>query len=80
VVGTLGLVREVRNPAQMIAIRSNCILAATTLLIIILAARGTTAAQTPSVESNMPKPGVKEVQVPFASLKALRDDQGWRNR
>jgi len=53
----------------MIAIRSNCILAATTLLIILLAASGTTAAQTPSAESNMPKPGVKEVQVPFASLK-----------
>ena len=55
----------------MIAIRSNCILAATTLLIILilLAASGTTAAQTPGAESKPPKPGVKEVQVPFASLK-----------
>ncbi|HWO33634.1 MAG TPA: hypothetical protein VNO32_32965 [Candidatus Acidoferrum sp.] len=53
----------------MIAIRSNCILAATTLLIILPAASGTTVAQTPTAESNMPKPGVKEVQVPFASLK-----------
>jgi virginiamycin B lyase len=69
VVGTFRVVCLVRNPAQMIAIRSNCILAATTLLIILLAASGTTVAQTPSAESNMPKPGVKEVQVPFASLK-----------
>jgi hypothetical protein len=53
----------------MIAIRSNCIFAATTLLIILLAASGTTAAQTPSAESNMPKQGVKEVQIPFTSLK-----------
>jgi virginiamycin B lyase len=53
----------------MIAIRSNCILAATTLLIILLAAIGTAAGQTPSAESHLPKPGVKEVQVPFVSLK-----------
>ncbi len=69
VVGTFRVVCSVRNPAQMTAIRSNCIFAATTLLIILLAASGTTVAQTPSAESNMPKPGVKEVQVPFASLK-----------
>jgi len=68
-VAAFGVVCSLRNPTQMIAICSNCILAATTLLIILLATSGTTAAQTPSAESNMPKPGVKEVQVPFASLK-----------
>jgi virginiamycin B lyase len=51
----------------MIVIRSDLILR--TLLFLLLLASGTVAAQSAS-ESNHPKPGVKEVQVPFASLKA----------
>src|ERR1039457_7549956 len=38
------------------------------LLFVILAANGTIVAQ-PATESNLPKLGVKEVQIPFASLK-----------
>jgi hypothetical protein len=38
------------------------------LLFVILAANGTVVAQ-PATESNLPKLGVKEVQIPFASLK-----------
>ena len=51
----------------MIAIR---LLSMPKLLLVLLAANGTVAAQTSSSpEWNVPKPGVKQVQVPFASLK-----------
>jgi len=54
----------------MIAIRSNRLLSMPKLLLVLLAANGTVAAQTSSSpEWNVPKPGVKQVQVPFASLK-----------
>jgi virginiamycin B lyase len=39
------------------------------ILLIVLAACYVAAAQTSTTESNVPRPGVKEVQVPFASLK-----------
>jgi virginiamycin B lyase len=52
----------------MIAIRSKCILAVTTLLFMLLGASGTLVAQS-APESNLSKPGVKGVQAPFASLK-----------
>ena len=46
------------------------LLAMKVALALILAARTLAAvAQTPSSEWNVPKPGVKEVQVSFASLK-----------
>lgn len=40
------------------------------LLVALLAGQGVLA-QTPGPETKIPKPGVKEVQVPFASLKPL---------
>src|SRR4029077_17773025 len=40
-----------------------------TLALILAASTLATVAQTPSSEWNVPKPGVKEVQVSFASLK-----------
>jgi hypothetical protein len=61
-----GMLSE-KSAAQMIAIRSDLILLK--LLFLLLVASGTVAAQS-APESNLPKPGVKEVQVPFASLKA----------
>jgi hypothetical protein len=39
------------------------------ILLVVLAAGYVAAAQTSATESNVPRPGVKEVQVPFASLK-----------
>jgi virginiamycin B lyase len=39
-------------------------------LALVLAAGTLAAAQTPSSEWNVPKPGIKEVQVPFSSLRA----------
>jgi len=55
---------------KMITIRSNCILPVTTLLFILLVgASGTVAAQSATNEWNVLKPGVKEVQAPFPSLK-----------
>jgi virginiamycin B lyase len=39
------------------------------LLLLLIATCGTAPAQNSSAESNVPKPGVKEVQTPFASLK-----------
>lgn len=39
------------------------------LLLLLIATCGTAPAQNSSAKSNVPKPGVKEVQVPFASLK-----------
>jgi hypothetical protein len=39
------------------------------ILLVVLAACYVAAAQTSATESNVPRPGVKEVQVPFASLK-----------
>jgi len=51
----------------MIAIRSNRILPVT-ILFVLLGASGTLVAQS-APESNLPKLGVKEVQIPFASLK-----------
>jgi virginiamycin B lyase len=40
------------------------------LLLLLLASTGTVGAQTFSAESKVPKPGVKEVQIPFGSLRA----------
>jgi virginiamycin B lyase len=39
------------------------------LLLLLLSSTGAAVAQTSSTEWNVPKPGVKEVQVPFASLR-----------
>jgi len=39
------------------------------ILLLVVAACGTVAAQTSGSVSNIPQPGVKEVQVPFASQK-----------
>jgi virginiamycin B lyase len=39
------------------------------ILLVVLAACYVAAAQTSATESNVPRPGVKEVQVPFVSLK-----------
>jgi len=39
------------------------------ILLVVLAACYVAAAQTSATESNVPRPGVKEVQVPFASIK-----------
>ena len=39
------------------------------LLLIVITAWGTLLGQTPGTEPDVPKPGVKEVQVPFASLE-----------
>lgn len=39
------------------------------LLLLILSANGGIVAQAPATEWSFPKPGVKEVQVPFTSLK-----------
>ena len=39
------------------------------ILLVVLAACHVAAAQTSAKESNVPRPGVKEVQVPFASLE-----------
>ncbi len=41
------------------------------LLPLLLTACGVTLPQTPVTEPNIPKPGVKEIQVPFASLKPV---------
>ena len=41
----------------------------TKLLLLLVASCGTLTAQTASPQWNTPKPGVKEVQVPLASLK-----------
>src|ERR1700732_1313799 len=68
-VATFRLVCAVRSKekAQGIAICSR--LCMSKLLLLLLAVCGTFAGQTPSSEWNVAKPGVKEVQVPFASLK-----------
>ena len=39
------------------------------LLLIVITAWGTLLGQTPGTEPDVPRPGVKEVQVPFASLE-----------
>ncbi len=67
-VAALGLVRAMRHAAQVIAIRSN--LSLLKLLFLLLVANGSVAGQAPSSDWKVPKPGVKEVQVPFVSLKA----------
>ena len=40
------------------------------LLLVVLAAGQGVLAQTSGTPSNVPRPGLKEVQVPFASLKS----------
>jgi hypothetical protein len=42
-----------------------------TVLFIVLTACQVALAQTSGTESLVPMPGVKEVQVPFASLKSI---------
>jgi virginiamycin B lyase len=53
----------------MIAIRSTRTLSVTKLLFLLLAGSGIAAAQTSNAEWRVPKPGVKEVQVPFFSIE-----------
>ena len=60
---------EIADKSQMIADRSNRLRSVPKLIVLLLAASGTVSAQTSSVERKVPKPGIKEVQVPFASIK-----------
>jgi hypothetical protein len=53
---------------KMIAIRPNRVLSVSKLLLLLWTANSAVVAQS-ATESNLPKPGVKEVQVSFASLK-----------
>jgi hypothetical protein len=41
------------------------------LLLVVLTACQVVLAQTSGTDSNIPRPGVKEVQVPFTSLKSI---------
>ena len=65
----IGMRNETHGQGQMIAIRSNCMLTVPSLLLVLVTANGASGAQTSSSEWNVSKPGVKEVQIPFASLK-----------
>jgi hypothetical protein len=60
---------EIADKTQMIANRSNRLRGVPKLILLLLATSGTVSAQNSSVERKLPKPGIKEVQVPFASIK-----------
>ena len=60
---------EIADKTQMIANRSPCLRSVPKLILLLLAASGPVSAQYSSVERKLPKPGIKEVQIPFASIK-----------